>query len=48
MKSTVRRMVTGGYPDCSALDVNSFSLPWPESAYHFELTQESRFASVGD
>ncbi|MGA9397673.1 MAG: ribosomal protein S18-alanine N-acetyltransferase [Anaerolineaceae bacterium] len=38
MESKVRRMTLEDIPVVRVLDVASFSLPWPESAYHFELT----------
>jgi len=38
MESKVRRMTLEDIPVVRALDIASFSLPWPESAYHFELT----------
>jgi ribosomal-protein-alanine N-acetyltransferase len=39
MESKVRRMTLEDIPVVHALDVASFNLPWPESAYHFELTR---------
>ena len=39
MKSKVRRMVLEDIPAVRELDANSFSMPWPESAFHFELTR---------
>ncbi len=38
MTGNVRRMILDDIPVVRALDVASFSLPWPESAYLFELT----------
>jgi ribosomal-protein-alanine N-acetyltransferase len=39
IESKVRRMSEEDVPVVHALDVASFSLPWPESAYHFEVTR---------
>jgi [ribosomal protein S18]-alanine N-acetyltransferase len=36
-----RRMVLSDIPTVHAIDHLSFSMPWPESSYHFELTQNA-------
>ena len=38
IETRVRRMLEEDVPVVHALDVASFSLPWPQSAYHFEVT----------
>ena len=39
IETRVRRMLEEDVPVVHALDVASFSLPWPQSAYHFEVTR---------
>jgi [ribosomal protein S18]-alanine N-acetyltransferase len=34
----IRRMTLEDIPTVHAIDMLSFSLPWPESSFHFELT----------
>jgi ribosomal-protein-alanine N-acetyltransferase len=38
METRIRRMEEEDVPVVHAMDVASFSLPWPESAYHFEVS----------
>jgi ribosomal-protein-alanine N-acetyltransferase len=38
-KVLVRPMLLDDLEQVSAIDRDSFSLPWPERAYHYELTQ---------
>ncbi len=38
MSIAIRRMTLEDIPTVHAIDMLSFSLPWPESSFHFELT----------
>lgn len=41
MSVSIRRMTLEDIPTVHAIDLLSFSLPWPESSFHFELTGNS-------
>ena len=41
MNVEIRRMTVEDIPAVVALDQMSFSLPWPERSFHFELTQNT-------
>jgi len=38
---TIRLMTLDDLPAVVAIDRSSFSLPWPENSYHFELTENT-------
>ena len=38
MNVIIRKMTVADVPAVSAIDRISFSLPWPESAFHYEVT----------
>ena len=37
MKVTIRKMTVGDVPEVSRIDRLSFSLPWPEHSFHYEV-----------
>jgi len=39
METRIRRMNEDDVPAARAMDMACFSLPWPESAYHFEVSR---------
>lgn len=38
MKITIRKMTEQDVPEVAKIDRLSFTLPWPESAFHYEVT----------